>query len=540
MSFFNEVNMKNKSLIVILSIVAVLFIPALIKCHGIKPQSESLISSNVSDISKNIELVTAGGGSQPFYDYTYTTEAIDNKNFIFMKGFWASITVYEDDRIIYTGNDESPNNDMSVCWFNVPYSTDGHSLYIHTVPKKAHSGDSIITEIIFADKGDFNEYIFMDNLYAFIFFIFALMTGLLCLAGALSVRGRVSKFSCLTFKYLGIFILIAGTWLLLDSKLLLLVTNRTALISLVSFTLFMLMPAPLLMYISEMTAGSRRPYYIICGIILANTALYLVSYVIFPVMIPYTLTNNHILIMFTIFYVLHRCIRSARSYNTPEFKSILAGFIFVCIFSFMALIFFYVSCTSNYSYVYAIGIGIFIICMIIASLQRMYGYITDNANVSAYKQLAYVDSLTGLMNKSSFMLEHAKPMPSHSAAYIMFDLNGLKNANDNYGHKEGDNLIASAAECIRDVFGRIGKCYRFGGDELVVILYGFKSSEICSLLNHKLRDVLHAVNSKREIPVELSYGYAVCSDKSMTRQELFEKADERMYAMKMFVEGSVR
>ena len=166
----------------------------------------------------------------------------------------------------------------------------------------------------------------------------------------------------------------------------------------------------------------------------------------------------------------------------------------------MALISFYISSSSHYSYVYAIGLAIFITCMITASLQRMYSYITDNANVSAYKQLAYIDSLTGLMNKASFTTEH----------------------------KEGDELIAAAAECIRAVFGRIGKCYRFGGDELIVILYGFKARDIDALLNYKLPAVINSYNSNRDIPLDVSYGYAICNDNSVTRHELFKQADERM------------
>lgn len=531
--------MKNKILTIILLFVIILFVPAILKCNNIKPQSDRLISNNVSDITDSVGLVSSEDYPEHYYNYSYTTSDNDSKRFIYIKGFWTSLTVYEDDDIIYSGNDKSPNNDMSICWFSIPARAGDHTLYIHAVPKKTHYNDAALSEIILADKGDFNEYIFMNNLYAFMFFIFTLITGLLCLIGAISMHGHVSQNSYLTFMYLGIFILLAGTWLLLDSKMLLLITNRTALISLASYTIFMLMPAPLIMYISEMTSGSQRPYYILCGIILANTALYLISYVLAPVMIPYVLTACHIMIMFTIIYVLYRCIRSARSYNTPELKSILAGFIFMCLFSFMALIFFYISSSSHYSYVYAIGIAIFITCMITASLQRMYSYITDNANVSAYKQLAYIDSLTGLMNKASFMTEHIKPVTSPTA-YIMFDLNGLKHANDTYGHKEGDELIAAAAECIRAVFGRIGKCYRFGGDELIVILYGFKARDIDALINYKLPAVISSCNSNREVPLDVSYGYAICSDDSVTRQELFEQADERMYAMKKRVEGCSR
>ena len=71
---------------------------------------------------------------------------------------------------------------------------------------------------------------------------------------------------------------------------------------------------------------------------------------------------------------------------------------------------------------------------------------------------------------------------------------------------------------------------------MIVILYGFKAKDIDALLNYKLPAVINSCNSNRDVPLEVSYGYAICNDDSVTRQELFKQADEHMYAMKKSVE----
>ena len=48
-------------------------------------------------------------------------------------------------------------------------------------------------------------------------------------------------------------------------------------------------------------------------------------------------------------------------------------------------------------------------------------------------------------------------------------MNSLKEVNDRFGHKKGDEVIRSAAAALQNTF-REGKLYRIGGDEFLVIL----------------------------------------------------------------------
>ena len=69
------------------------------------------------------------------------------------------------------------------------------------------------------------------------------------------------------------------------------------------------------------------------------------------------------------------------------------------------------------------------------------------------------DSLTGLRNTNAYkrwVEEFDKDIEKKTAKFgiVVFDLNQLKQTNDNYGHDIGDKLIATAAKVISDVFKR--------------------------------------------------------------------------------------
>lgn len=89
------------------------------------------------------------------------------------------------------------------------------------------------------------------------------------------------------------------------------------------------------------------------------------------------------------------------------------------------------------------------------------------------QDVATTDSLTGLENRLAFdaLLDTINQDDSKEDSWTMFlmDVNGLKYANDTFGHQAGDELIIAAAKAIKNTYGTNGNCFRIGGDEFAVI-----------------------------------------------------------------------
>jgi HD-GYP domain-containing protein (c-di-GMP phosphodiesterase class II) len=82
---------------------------------------------------------------------------------------------------------------------------------------------------------------------------------------------------------------------------------------------------------------------------------------------------------------------------------------------------------------------------------------------------------------------------------------------------------------------------RIGGDEFAVILHHVGESEVADICRRFRNDLESSktINGLR-IPLQLSYGYAVSPDPSITSIELFRLADNRMYRDKVHRRGTSR
>ena len=99
-----------------------------------------------------------------------------------------------------------------------------------------------------------------------------------------------------------------------------------------------------------------------------------------------------------------------------------------------------------------------------------------STQIAYVRSMAYVDSLTGLGNRAAYerhvrQLDEDIKAGKAAFAVAIFDINGLKEINDGYGHAKGDSVITEAADHLKRAFGD-GSIYRIGGDEFIVIAEG--------------------------------------------------------------------
>ena len=118
---------------------------------------------------------------------------------------------------------------------------------------------------------------------------------------------------------------------------------------------------------------------------------------------------------------------------------------------------------------------------------------------------------------------------------LLIDADHFKSFNDTYGHPEGDQVLKTLADCLRQLFRNTDIPARMGGEEFAVILRG-ASTRGASRLAERLRDALQdnqAVYEGTQIPMTLSAGCAALSCcGAPTPEEMVSVADRRLYAAK--------
>lgn len=145
------------------------------------------------------------------------------------------------------------------------------------------------------------------------------------------------------------------------------------------------------------------------------------------------------------------------------------------------------------------------------------------------------DPMTRLLNRYAFNQTLARQNGLLSldmdTVIFAFDINGLKQTNDRFGHEAGDEMIKATADYIFDVFSSYGLCFRTGGDEFIAILKMEKGTQ--RELLKKFRQLTVSHQGVRISGFTVSVGYAFAVDyPALTFESLINKADENMYTIK--------
>lgn len=141
------------------------------------------------------------------------------------------------------------------------------------------------------------------------------------------------------------------------------------------------------------------------------------------------------------------------------------------------------------------------------------------------------DKMTGLRNRLGLSDDYDK-YKDHYIFIMMIDIDYFKQYNDTYGHLIGDEVLQAIANALIETFSQENS-YRFGGDELMVIIPDEDTARIREMVAGWLKKVeairIEGVDHK----ITCSYG---CAYGRMNKNEDFidmqRQADERLYKSK--------
>ena len=152
-----------------------------------------------------------------------------------------------------------------------------------------------------------------------------------------------------------------------------------------------------------------------------------------------------------------------------------------------------------------------------------------------------VDKLTNLKNRRGMehMLKELLSAASRSdyCYAVVFDLDGLKHINDNYGHTEGDYAIISIAKAVAGVTENKEVAIRAGGDEFYLLGVNKHCTEK-TLIDKvsKYRAIVADINHTSNKPYEISASVGFCvkklSEVGMV-DDIIREADRYMYLCKV-------
>ena len=163
---------------------------------------------------------------------------------------------------------------------------------------------------------------------------------------------------------------------------------------------------------------------------------------------------------------------------------------------------------------------------------------------TAIQQLSHRDPLTGLSNRSGFLIRLQQQVKSHQQhksqmAVLFIDLDGFKQVNDSLGHPIGDLVL-------KEVASRLGKycehdlLARWGGDEFVMLLpYANQDTAVAVAQAARSGLTQTYLIEENQISLDATVGIAIYPDHGEDPQRLIQEADLTMYHQKRLQRGNV-
>jgi diguanylate cyclase (GGDEF)-like protein len=166
----------------------------------------------------------------------------------------------------------------------------------------------------------------------------------------------------------------------------------------------------------------------------------------------------------------------------------------------------------------------------------------ENATLhETVERQAVTDELTGLANVRAFHtilereIERSRRFRT-PLALVMLDLDHFKQINDEYGHQQGDEVLSTVADVLRDFSRDIDAPARYGGEELAVVLPQ-TDSEGAEQLAERMREAVERLEVRRvdgegSLRLQASFGVASLPESAVDRGGLIAAADAALYRAK--------
>jgi len=177
--------------------------------------------------------------------------------------------------------------------------------------------------------------------------------------------------------------------------------------------------------------------------------------------------------------------------------------------------------------------------ILIEQLAAMLAISLRNAwRFSEAQTAALTDTITGLGNRRLMDQElvrelHRARRHSSSFSVILCDLDHFKRVNDTYGHVNGDRILATAAQVVQASVRSSDACYRFGGEEMAVLLPSTGLDDACIVAERIRVNIARSplVADPYEIRVTTSAGVSSFTTDD-TVATLVQRADAALYRAK--------
>ncbi len=180
--------------------------------------------------------------------------------------------------------------------------------------------------------------------------------------------------------------------------------------------------------------------------------------------------------------------------------------------------------------------------MILALFAYMLSKITEKsraeaAQIARDKTISETDFVTGVYNKNKYaqmINDHYPKVPIVAA--VFWDINNLKEVNDELGHEMGDKVIIKLAETLLSKADDTHRVYRVGGDEFLTLIENPTPNEE-DTYEAEIVKLLSEAAERARVTISVAHGNS--RGRGIDITNIVNEADAAMYVCKRTMKGEI-
>ena len=457
-----------------------------------------------------------------------------------------NVTIYKENECIYTSEIFNPNffGYTSGSYFiRIPFSIQDSGKQLTMVLNNPyHDGSGKITQMQIGNSIDMLLANISGNFFGLCISVIIVFIGFAFIIFFFPMwKNRAAGKELL---YFGCFAFCIGTYMLTDCKLLQELFQNAHIYHVISEIFMMLIVIPMFLFFESMYHSDYVNSKILFGVCLFSIFDFIISYFLAVTgTMDYhetIFTTHFIYIIATLALFIVTLRNYLHGYKINKFH--IWGIISICSCVILDIVLFNFAAIRDTSFFTKIG-TLFFMCFEAGQLlSNLLKDFKKDIKSEILEKLAYQDGLTELLNRTSY-IEDIRVLEKETSTDVLvafFDLNNLKPINDTLGHNFGDKILVAVATTLRDCFSHLGKCYRIGGDEFVVIATGNDLEKEFLQADELMQQKFAKLNDAQVFSFKLSVasGYAIWTDKTKSLNDVIQEADEKMYCNKKKMKAS--
>jgi len=143
-----------------------------------------------------------------------------------------------------------------------------------------------------------------------------------------------------------------------------------------------------------------------------------------------------------------------------------------------------------------------------------------------------IDKLTGLFNRGTFDTDLKNTLDSQVYSAIFIDIDNFRDFNNDYGHSVGDKVLIDVSKAIINGIRKNDRVYRYGGEEIVIILKACNKEE-AFIIAEKIKNNVSSIDNPPLHKMSISLGVSGYPVDGGNVEEIIQACDKALlYAKK--------